>query len=110
MNPTELAMGIEDGKVLVRFKDKVAWVAFDPDNAFHVAEAMARLAHEVKFGEKPQTDQSYIAQQVRARLTEDLRDRMVTRVSLMLASLKSQNKTDGYTAMQIVDTIFAEVA
>jgi hypothetical protein len=56
-----------------------------------------------------QDDASYIAKQVRARVTEDLRSRMVTRTMHVIRSLQESGKTPAYVAKQVVDTIFAEV-
>ena len=73
------------------------------------AEALARVAHKVRFGEEAPTDASYLAQQIKSRLTEQMRDKMVTRVALMLTGMIRQDKTHGYMALQIVDSIFSEV-
>lgn len=107
---TEIAVKAEGNHVILRFPKPVAWVMLEAETAYHVGEAIARAAHEARFGQPPPSDAAYIAQQVRARVTDELRDRMVTRAALMLSSLRNQNKSDGYTAMQLVDTILAEVA
>lgn len=105
----EMILGNEAGRVVLRFKEPMNFVAFDPQNAFRIGEAIAREAHRVKFGEGPPSDGSYIASQVKARITEELRDRLVTRVAVMLPSLLLANKSHGYLAMTIVDTVLAEV-
>lgn len=107
---TEIAIGDEGGKVIMRFPKPIAWCALDPQNAFQIGEAIARAAHVARFGTQPPADGSYLAQQIRSRVTDETRDRMVTRVSVMLQSLRDQNKSNGQIALQVVDTIFAEVA
>lgn len=106
----DIAIGIsEGGKVVVRWHQTCNRIDFDPQNAFEIAEALARTAHKARFGEDAPDDVSYLAQQIKSRLTEQLRDKMVTRVALMLTSMRRQDKTDGYMALQVVDTIFSEV-
>lgn len=106
---TEVAIGVNSGRVIWRFPQAVTWVAHDPQNAFDIAEATARAAHEARFGTKAPSDGSYIAQQVKARVTEDLRNRMVIRAAVMMRSLVRQERDPDYIARQLVDTIFSEV-
>lgn len=106
----DIAIGIgEGGKVVVRWHKECNRIDFDPQNAFELAEGLARTAHKARFGEDPPDDMSYLAQQIKSKLTEKMRDRMVIRVANMLGSLRRNDKTDGYIALQIVDTIFSEV-
>lgn len=106
----DIAIGIgEGGKVVARWNKPCNRIDFDPQNAFDIAEALARTAHKARFGEDPPDDKSYLAQQIKSRLTEQMRDKMVARVALMLTSMIRKDKTHGYMALQIVDSIFAEV-
>lgn len=107
----EIAVGIgEGGDVVLHWHGRRERIDFNPQSAFDLAEAMARTAHKARFGEYPPNDEGYLAQQIKARLTEQMRDKMVARVALMLTSMIRQDKTHGYMALQIVDSIFAEVA
>ena len=106
----DIALGIGDGnKVVMHWHEPIRLISFTPQRAFELAEAIARQAHRAHFGEDVQGDGSYLGQQIKARLTEELRDKMVARIALMLTSMTNQGKTHGYMALQIVDTIFAEV-
>lgn len=107
---TEIAIGDEGGRVFLRFKEPIAWVALDPQNAFDIGEAIARAAHKARFGGEAPADSSYLAQQVRARLTDQLRDRLIISISTMLRSLQEQGKSPGQMALHVVDTILSEVA
>lgn len=104
---TTVAVRAEGGQVLLVFPSPIVWCQLDPQVAYQAGEAIARAAHEARFGEAPK-DEHYIASQVRARVTEDLRDRMVTRVGVMLNSIT--RKPPAEQARMIVDTILAEVA
>ena len=106
---TSIAIKDHGGKVILEFPNPVTWIALDPQNAFEIAEATARAAHTAKFGKAPPDDRSYLAQQVRARLTDELRDRMVVRVRVMLPSLLDNSRSLDYVARQVVDQIFSEV-
>lgn len=106
----DIAIGIgEGGKVVLQWHHICNRIDLDPQNAFDIAEALARTAHKARFGEDAPSDTNYLAQQIKSRLTEQMRDKMVARVALMLSSMIRQEKTHGYMAMQIVDSIFAEV-
>lgn len=105
----DVAIGVEDGKVIARWHIPSTMIAFDPQNAFNIGEALARAAHEARFPGEALTDGSYLAAQIRARITEDVRDRLVTRVALMLNSLRASRHTNGELALQIVDVILVEV-
>ena len=89
-------------------KDCVAVMAPEPKG--HTRASLIMLVNDilVNITTVAQSDGSYIAQQVKARITEELRDRMVARVALMLNSIG--RKSHGEQAMMIVDTILAEVA
>ena len=107
---TDIAIGIgEGGKVVMRWHQSCNRIDFEPQNAFEVAEGLARTAHKARFGENAPDDTGYLAQQIKSRLTEQMRDKMVQRVAIMLTSMIRQEKSHGYMALQIVDSIFAEV-
>lgn len=107
---TDMMVGDEHGKVFVRYPQPVEVVVLDPANAFNVGEAIARAAHKAKFGVDAPTDKSYIAEQVRLRVTEEMRDRKVARVTIMINNAMNKEKTPGYWAMQIVDHILSDIA
>lgn len=106
----DVALAVESGKVVMTFHQPTNLIVFDPQNAFNLGEALARTAHRAKFGKEAPSDNSYIAQQVKARITEQMRDKMVTRVAQMLRSMMQEGKLPAVMAVHVVDTIFAEVA
>lgn len=91
----------------LRARDSGVEVEIDPGVAMQIAETLAAAAYTAHHGHKPQNPQKVLAEQVHKRFTAEMRDQMVSRVALMLASLRDQTKSDGYTAMQIVDTILS---
>lgn len=105
----EIALNDVQGKVVMLWHQPRQHIVFDPQDAFNFAEQVARAAHRARFpGERLPDDFSYLAQQVRERLTDEMRDRLVLRVRTMLPSLMQKNDPN-YMAAQIVDTIFSSV-
>lgn len=105
----DIALRAYKGKVLMTFPKPVPHIIFEPQNAFTVAEHLARAAHEARFpGQKVPEDFSYLANQVKARLTDELRDRLVLRIRAMIPSLL-ESKDLNYISKQIVDTVFSAV-
>jgi len=106
-----IAVKAQGGSVIFVMPGAVDFVQLDAQTAFNFAEATARAAHEARFGRPPPdgADRSYLAGQVRARLTEQFHARMVRRASLMMNRLAAHNVTPAKAAADIVDAIFAEV-
>jgi hypothetical protein len=56
LNPVDegeikLAIGVEDGKVVLNFGKPVAWIGFDWQQALALAESIRQKAHQVRKGE-----------------------------------------------------------
>lgn len=103
----DIALNAVKGRVVMLFPKPVPHVVFEPQNAFNVAEQLARYAHKARFpNEKLPEDFSYLAQQLKQRLTDDMRDRLLIRIRSMLPSLL-ERKDLNYAAASIVDTIFS---
>ena len=107
---TDMMIGDEHGKVFQRFPQPVEVVVLDPQNAFQLAEQIARAAHRAVTGQEPPEDVSYLQQQIKARVTDDMRDRKIARCTVLLNNMQTNPKTPGYWAMQIVDSLLADVA
>lgn len=102
-------VGLRDykGKVVLIFMKPEPYVVFEPQMAFHIAEQMARAAHRARFpGDRMPDDFSYLAQQIKQRLTDDMRDRLQIRVAKMLPNLL-ERKDLVYASKQLIDTIFS---
>ena len=110
LNPQEnvdLAFKVVQGKVLVHWHGPRDNIFFEPQSAFDFAEHLARTAHKAKFpGQPVPEDFSYLAQQIKQRLTDEMRDRLAVRVRTALPSLL-ERKDLNYVAKQIVDSIFS---
>lgn len=105
-----VAMQDEGGQVVLLFDRLVqAWV-MDPQNAFEIAEGMARCAHAAKFGRQVQSDKSYLGQQILKRVTEEVRLRMIREADFSLTKMMEQNRKADFMAAEIVNRILSEVA
>jgi hypothetical protein len=103
----DIALKEHQGKVVMHWYQPRNAMVFEPDSAFAFAEHLARAAHRAKFpGERMPEDFSYLAQQVKQRLTDEMRDRLAVRVRTALPSLL-ERKDLNYAAVQIVDSIFS---
>lgn len=103
----DIALKTHQGKVVMHWHRMRDSMVFEPDSAFQFAEHLARAAHRAKYpGERMPEDFSYLAQQIKQRLTDEMRDRLAIRVRTTLPSLL-ERKDLNYVATQIVDTIFA---
>ena len=106
---TDVAIGVVEGKVVAKWNEPTTQIVFDAQNAFQIGEALARAAHEARFGEKVPSDMSYLQQQIKARVTEELRDKLVTRVAHIIRSTQERKRTPGFVAMSAVDAVLREV-
>lgn len=83
----------------------------DPQLASELAENIARGAHEARFGHAPVSDVSYLHQQVKSRVIENMRQLLITRITVMLNSMREDKGwSNRRLAMELVDVIFAKVA
>ena len=86
-------------------------IGIEPQAAFEMGEGLARVAHHAKFGKPPQSDRSYLQEQIKSRVTDQLREWMVNRVTHMLKTLRTDPAyKDRKLAETLVDTILTKVA
>ena len=103
-DPVQIAVKNEKGLVILKFDRDVNYIEIDPQNCLDIAEAMVTNAFEARDGLKP------VGSALKASLIESHRDKLVPRLTLMLASLRENKlKTDGYIALQMVDAVFSEI-
>lgn len=106
----DVAIGVQDGKVVAQWHQPTHCIVFDPQNAFAIGEALARAAHQARFPGEKIPDGNYIAAQVRARHLDDIRTRCINRCSIIMASDNFRTWTPGKQAMHLVDAILREVS
>jgi len=106
----DIAIGEDRGRVVLMWHKPATSVTLEPQNAFVLAENLARAAHAARFPGEKLPDTGYLAAQIRAKVTEELRDRLVARAAMMLHSARQSPKSDGQIALEIVDQLLAAVS
>ena len=107
----EMVLAVEDRKVIIRFARAMSYVVFDPDNARNIANALGRAAYEAHYGKAAPDDMtSTIAQEMRERATEKVRQKMINRVVLITASMRESGRSPIHQASEIVDCMLREIA
>lgn len=100
----EIAVGHESGRVFLRFKEPMHWIACDPGNAIQIAEAMTAAAFEADTGLKP------LGPALKASLVQRHRDILIPRIALMLGTLRDDKlQSNGDVALKIMDSVCNEV-
>ena len=99
--PTQLALTSERGRVIIRFPEPKLWVALDLNGARNLADALHAEADRVK----PRQSGHRIID----RAANRMRDRLVTRATIMLTSMERDKKKLPYQAAAIVDQVLSAV-
>ena len=109
-----LQVGHDGGKAWIRLSTKGVppiTIPMDPQAAFEGAEQLARAAHMARYGKPAQSDGSYLKEQIKARLTDQMRDWLCNRVTHMLKTIRhSPEYSDRRLAETVVDTVMTKVA
>ena len=108
MSSVDILFGIEGDKVVMRWQNATNKIEFDFQNAFEFGEQIARTAHIARFGEVP-SDEHYLASQIKARVTDQLRDRLIIKAAFDIRSLTEQGKPAHFIATALVDSMLQEV-
>lgn len=107
-------VGAAAGQTWIRFTTAGApplTIPMDPQAAFEMGENLARAAHAAKFGVPAQSDNGYLHEQMRAKVTEEMRMFLIQRLSVMLNSTRHNKRfSNGKLATELVDTILTKVA
>lgn len=105
----DIGVGIVKGKVLINWAHPRTEIVFKPESAHAFGEEMARQAYRCAYPDQKMPDDfSYLAKQIKERLTDDMRNRLLLRIAAMLPSLLEKRDLS-YAAAQIVDTVFSAI-
>lgn len=100
----EMAVGQDKGNVILKFKDPVDLVEFEPQNAIDVAMAMTDAAFECRDGVKPAGDT------LKAELIERHRMTLTNRFAMMIGTMRGDIKrTNGKIAQELVEAALKEI-
>jgi hypothetical protein len=109
---TEVAVGDENRKVVLRFPKPVNYIAMDPENALAICGAMMKSALYCKTGRMPrsQTVEQLMGDlrgQFKKDITKEHREVLIKRCLMMMDSLERQKKPPLYRAEAIVDILLS---
>ncbi len=97
-------------QVCLSYQRPVQEIVFAPQNAFEIAEGLARAAYTARFDkEPPPGDVGYLASQIKARVTTELRGQLVTKTAFELRSMLEQKWDHNRIAQHLVDNLLAYV-
>jgi hypothetical protein len=102
---SQIDVKVEGNLVLYVFDRPTHWFKLTAAEAASLSEYTARAAYSIHSGQ-PAGIQAPGA----SALLQSVRQRAVTRVELMLVSLREQNRDPKYMAEAIVDTVMAYLA
>lgn len=105
-----IAVGDEGGKVVLKFHQPITWCELDPEMARQAAEAMAKAAYRCRYKVDPPDNRSALAGEMRERVTKQIRNELVTRMTLVIRSLQDKGRAPHLMAEEIVDQLLARVA
>lgn len=110
---TQIGIACIDKHVVMKFPQKMEYIAMKAENARFIAEAIGRAAYEAHYGKAAPDDmRSALLHDVREKLTDEMRDKMIARFSMVMPSMLEQlrgAKTPGRIAMELVDMFMVEV-
>lgn len=107
---TSVAIKDENGRVVLLFPEPVKWCELDPEMARQAAEAMARAAYRCRYRVDPPDNRSSLASEMRSRITQQIRNDLVTRMTLVLRSLQEKGRAPHVIAAEMVDQLLSRVA
>jgi hypothetical protein len=100
----EMIVGQDKGYVVLKFKEPVDLVEFEPQNAIDVAMAMTDAAFECRDGVKP------AGETLKAELIERHRMTLTNRFAKMIGTMRMDIKrTDGKMAQELVEAALKEI-
>lgn len=97
-----MEIGVVNGRVAIMFPQDVNWVHCDPENARLIGEAISRAAYTSTYGVEPPS--------LRSKVSDALREKLVNRITIVLASLETQKKSPLQRAQAVVDIILNEAS
>ena len=106
---TAMTVSANKGLVILHFPHSVEWAALDPQTAVQVAEQMARAAHVVRFGREPRSNADVLADEIRAKATDTMRQHCINRTVLLLRQFQETKPSLEVQATHIVDHVLQRV-
>lgn len=98
--PTEIAVGDQDGQVILKFSKNVSWIAIDPQIAPLIAEQMIRASSACGVRVSLQMPEREIKPNQRKALA--------ARVELVMKNMNDRGKGRDFIAQEVVDIVLRD--
>lgn len=96
-----VAVGLDEGQVVLAFQKEVKWLKLDPMTALMVGEEIAKKSYELTYGAPPAQGQSALKIEIVAKLNK--------RIELVMSNLQQRKKSPSYIAQELVNIVLSEV-
>lgn len=109
----QVAIGVVEGKVIMKWREPITEISFDPQNGYGVGMNLARAAMEAHQGKPSGKELEFIAgelAQVKVKVSDHERMAMIMTVSTIVRTLMDQKRLPGYIAQHCVDAVLRETA
>ena len=110
MSDTTVAVGIEKGHVVLHFAASISQANLSPAKASQLGESMARLAYKIQFGTEPPSQRAALAQEIRRRCSEEIRETMVSRATAHLRRMLAEGGNVDEVVHELVTQMLARCA
>ena len=97
---TEVAIGEQNGMVVLTFSKPVRWLELDANAARKIGEQLARSSYGVTYGAEPQG----------SAITATKRQTLINRWILVDRSMREQGRNPMFIAETLVDLFLSEVS
>lgn len=105
--PGQVAVKCEGSRVIMAVRyDKtgiVHWVDLHPEAALSIGQQLAKDAYVALYGTEPPKNALKEAE------IEKKRQKLITRLSILLRQLRERKRPDAYIAQIMIDRVFAEI-
>lgn len=99
-----VAIGIEESKVTLKFEKPIKYARFDDETAKNIGMEIAKLAYELKTGQKAEMHNA--GGKV---LTAQLEEMLLNRLTHVIRNLTDKQKQPGFIASECLNIVLREV-
>jgi hypothetical protein len=99
-----IAIGVEDNKVTLKFEKPIQYARFDDEIAKNIGMEIAKLAYELKTGQKAEMHNAG-----GKILTAQLEEILLNRLTHVIRNLSEKGKQPGFIAAECLNIVLREV-
>lgn len=99
-----VAIGIEEGKVTLKFQQPVQYARFDGNTGRAIGMEIAKLSYELDTGRK--MDDPMAGAQV---ISAEIQNKLQTRLTHVIKNLQEKQRAPGFIAQEVMNIVLREV-